>query len=215
MQFEIPVEEARGKRSYVISLHLIVCFLLIVTGIFEFLVYLFFSKSAGDKFPYFHLLKWGGPLTSILGLGLLGFLIFKNKWLNNPSVNRMVRITELVLFSAFAFAAWRLNVHYPAAIFAAVAACLLFAIFWETKNNERKVVVSEEGISTPKASGSQLFHWYEVKNVVHRFGVITIDCVDNRLLQWNTKAAAIDEELFSEFCKAKIAAGLKDRGKNW
>lgn len=215
MQFEIPIEEARGKRSYIISLHLVVCFLLIVTGIFEFILYLFFSKSAGDKFHYFHLLKWGGPLTTLLGLILLGFLIFKNQWLNNMAVNRTVRIAELVLFAVFALAALKLDVVYPAAMFGIIAACLLLAIFWETKNGERKVMINEDGILTPKATGYQQLHWYEVQNVILKFGIITIDCADNRLLQWNTKPFPIDEELFKDFCAAKIAAGLKDRGKNW
>jgi hypothetical protein len=215
MQFEIPIEEARGKRSYIISLHLVVCFLLIITGIFEFLLFVFFSKSAADQFHYFHLLKWGGPVTTLLGLTLLGFLIFKNKWLNEVRINRGVRIVELIIFTGFTFIAWQLKVVYPAAMFGIIAVCLLLALFWETKTGERNVVISENGILIPKASGGELLKWYEVQNVIHRFGIITIDCIDNRLLQWNTKKSALDEELLYEFCKAKIAAGLKDRGKVW
>lgn len=215
MQFEIPVEETRGKRSYIVSLHIVVCFLLIVTGIFEFVLYLLFAKSAGDKFHYFHLLKWGGPLTVLLGFTLLGFLIFKNKWLNHTAVNRTVRIAELILFACFALAAWKVDVVYPAAMFGIIAACLLLALFWETKSRERKVVISEEGIITPKATGNQQLYWYEVQNVILKFGILTIDCVDNRLLQWTIKPVSVDEELFRDFCMAKIAAGVKDRGKNW
>lgn len=215
MQFEIPIEDTRGKRSYIISLHLVVCFLLIVTGIFEFVLYLFFAKSAGDKFHYFHLLKWGGPLTTLLGFVLLGFLIFKNKWLDHTAVNRTVRFAELILFAGFAIAAWKLDVVYPAAMFGIIAVCLLLALFWETKSGERKVIINEEGIITPKATGSQQLRWYEVQNIILKFGIITIDCVDNRLLQWNIKSFSVDEELFRDFCTAKIAAGLKERGKIW
>ena len=68
MHFEIPIEDTRGKRSYILLLHLAVCFLLIITGVMEFLLYVFFAKTAGDKFHYFHLLKWGGPMTFILGI---------------------------------------------------------------------------------------------------------------------------------------------------
>ncbi len=215
MQFEIPIEETRGKRSYIISLHLVVCFLLIVTGIFEFVLYLFFAKSAGDLFHYFHLLKWGGPLTSLLGFILLGFLIFKNKWLDDRAVNRTVRIVELIVFAGFTFAAWKLKVIYPAAMFGIIAACLLMALFWETKNMERKVIIGEEGIITPKATGNQQLRWYEVQNILLKFGILTIDCVDNRLLQWQVKSFSTDVESFNDFCKAKIAASMKERGKNW
>ncbi|HQE12120.1 MAG TPA: hypothetical protein PLQ78_05190 [Flavipsychrobacter sp.] len=215
MHFEIPIEDTRGKRSYILLLHLAVCFLLIITGVMEFLLYVFFAKTAGDKFHYFHLLKWGGPMTFILGIALLGLLIVKNRWFGNHPMNRVIRIIELILFSGFAFIAWKLQVTYPAAMFAIIAGCLFFAIFWEAPTGERKVIINEKGILLPKANGNLSLNWYEIEQVILRYGIITIDCLDNRLLQWNIKSISFDEASFHEFCKAKIAASIKDRGKNW
>lgn len=195
-------------------LHLIVCFLLIVTGIFEILLFVFFSKSANNPFQHFALLKWGGITTLLLGLLLLGFLIFKNKLLTKTPVNRILRIIELLIFTTFAITAWRYEINFPAAIFGVTAAALLYALFWENNTKEKKVIVSESGIQIPKATNQSL-QWYEIQNLVLRYGIITIDCLDNHLMQWNVQKTDFDEEIFNEFCKAQIAANIKNRIKNW
>jgi len=214
MQYVIPVVEERGKRSYIISLHLIVCFLLIVTGIFEILLHVFFSKSASVQFQHFTLLKFGGIITSLSGFVLLGLLLFKNKWFTNMKFNHGVRIIELILFVIFTVIALRYQVIYPAIIFGIVCVALIYALFWENKTGERNVIINEVGILTPKANTDPL-KWHEIQHVVLRFGIITIDCLDNRLLQWNIQDITFDEDIFSEFCKAQIAANIKNRGKNW
>lgn len=214
MQFEIPIIEERGKKSYIITLHLLVCFLLIVTGIFEVLLHLFFAKTAGAKFPHFTLLKIGGVLTFILGLALLSIIIFKNKWLIKPTVNKTLRITEFIIFISFALVAWNYDVQYPALIFGITAAALLYGLYWENQAIDKKVIIGEKGISLPKA-GRNFLHWQEVQRVLLRHGIITIDCLDNHLFQWNIQSFSFDEEIFSEFCKAQIAAGVKDRKKDW
>jgi hypothetical protein len=214
MQFEIPVVEERGKKSYIITLHLIVCFLLIVTGIFELLLHLFFSKTANAQFQHFTLLGYGGVITAIAGFVLLGLLLFKNKWLIDTKVNRIVRIIELLLFISFTVIALRYEIVYPAIIFGIACVALLYALFWESKTAEKKVVINENGIFTPKANVGTL-HWYEIQHVILRFGIITIDCLDNKLFQWSIQKIDFDEEIFTEFCKAQIAANIQNRDKNW
>lgn len=214
MQFEIPIVEERGKRSYIITLHLIVCFLLIITGIFEVLLHIFFSKTASAQFQHFTLLKVGGFIAIILGLALLSIVTFKNKWLIKPSVNKSLRIIELLIFGAFTFIAWKYDIKYPAIIFGITTMALLYGLYWENQEIAKKVIVQESGITLPK-TGNHSLNWHEVQRVMLRHGIITIDCVDNHLFQWNIRSFDFNEEIFSEFCKAQIAASLKDRNKNW
>lgn len=215
MQFEIPIEDARGKRSYILLLHIVACFLLIITGIMEVILYVMFSKAAADKFSYFYLLKSGGIVTSCLGIILLCLLIFKNKWFSRQNFNRAIRIIEFLIFGTFSLLAWRLDVHYPAAMFGIIAFILLLALFWESASSGRVVRFNEQSILVPTSYGSQSLHWYEVQQVILRYGILTIDCVDNRLLQWNIRHATIDDVSFQEFCHAKIAASAKERSKVW
>ena len=128
--------------------------------------------------------------------------------------NHGVRIIELILFVIFTVIALRYQVIYPAIIFGIVCVALIYALFWENKTGERNVIINEVGILTPKANTDPL-KWHEIQHVVLRFGIITIDCLDNRLLQWNIQDITFDEDIFSEFCKAQIAANIKNRGKNW
>jgi len=214
MQFEIPVREERGRKNYIITLHLIVCFLLLVTGIFEFLVYIFFSKSGSQYFAYFPLFKWSGIITFLAGIALLSLILFRNKWLAKPGVNKAMRSFEFALFTVFTIVAWKHQVIYPAVIFGVTALVLLFGFFWENRHETRKVIMDEKGIWLPKA-GNRFLKWHEVERIILKFGIITIDCVDNRLLQWNVETVNFDDEIFQEFCHAQIAAHLSQRNKNW
>ena len=211
MQFLFSLKEKSNKRKYIISLHLIVCFVLLITGIFEVLLFVFFEKSAQKEFAHFQLLKTGGMITFLLGLILLIFLIVKNKWLTNKKINAVLRSIELLLFISFTILALQYGIVYPAFIFGGISATLFFALFWENKAEKLVVTISEKGIRTPK----HFLEWHEIEALIYRHQILTINTVDNHLYQWETYQGDTDEALLEEFCKAKIAAGIKNRGKIW
>ena len=65
-------------------------------------------------------------------------------------------------------------------------------------------------------SRKRFLEWQEVENILFRFSIITIDCYDNRLFQWNIKAIDFDLEDFKKFCARQIERNKKTRKNlNW
>jgi hypothetical protein len=148
---------------------------------------------------------------------MLFIIYFRNRWLQKPSVNKAFRILELcltllMLAGALAFKWW-----VPAAISGVLTAAVIFALYWE--NNSKRTLsirVDDEGIKLPVTSRKRGISWSDVNNVLLRYGILTVDCADNSLYQWNVGKVSIDKDNFEAFCQAHIAKGMQQRSKsNW
>jgi|GEM_PF-370163 len=217
MAFELPLAEEKVKRQQVIALHLIVTFILIATGAFLLLIqYLLNSLSGNEREAFDRLtlpVAWG-TVVLIGGFLLLAALLFRAKWLMEKKTNSVLRIVELAVMLIFASFAAMHHLMIPAAIYGLVAAAILFAIYWESvSDNTLYIVIDERGIKLPLTSRKRFLEWWEVENVLLRFGVLTIDCHDNRLFQWNIKAINFDKENFQRFCTEHIGESKEKRTK--
>lgn len=217
MVFELPLAEEKVKRHQVISLHLIVAFTLIATGAFLAFVQYLIDSLSGDQRAVFTQLTlptaWGSAIL-LVGFGLLAVLLFKSKWLTEKKTNRMLRIVELAVMLCFASFAAMVGLKVPVAVYGLIAAAILFAIYWESvSDNTLYIHIDERGIRLPLTSRKRFLEWWEVENVLLRFGVLTIDCHDNRLFQWNIKTISFDKESFQRFCTEHIAESREKRKK--
>jgi hypothetical protein len=217
MVFELPLAEEKVKRQQVITLHLIVTFILLATGALLLLIQYLLNSLSGDQREAFNRLTlptaWGSVVL-LAGVALLGLLLFKNKWLTDRKPNRILRIVELGVLLCFASFAAMQQLIVPAVIYGIVAAAILFAIYWESvSDNTLYIHLDERGIRLPLTSRKRFLEWWEVENVILRFGVLTIDCHDNRLFQWNIKTISFDKEEFQRFCNEHIAESKEKRKK--
>ncbi len=215
MVFELPLTEEKVKRQQVITLHLIVSFTLLLTGAFLMLIQYLINSLSGAQRAVFNTLSlpvaWGSAIF-VTGLGLLGLLIFRNSLVTTKNTNRILRITELGLLLCFASFAAIHKLTVPAIIYGIVSAAILFALYWESvSDNTLYIRVDERGIRLPLTSRKRFLGWWEIENVLLRFGVLTIDCYDNRLFQWNIRSISFDKEHFQRFCSEHIAAGKEKR----
>lgn len=217
MVFELPLSEERVKRQQMITLHLIVTFTLIATGAFLLLIqYMLNSLSGDQRKALSHLSIPGGWGLLVLASGflLLFLIIFKNRWLTEKKTTWILRIVELAVLLSFASFAAIKNLMLPAVIYGIVAGAILFAIYLESvSDNTLYIYVDGKGIKLPLTSRKKFLEWWEVQNVVFRFGVLTIDCYDNRLFQWNIKQMSFDKEGFQRFCNEQIAENKEKRKK--
>ena len=217
MSFELPLAEEKVKRQQVITLHLIVTFALIATGILLLLIHVLLNSLSGsqrDALMSFTLPSVWGVVVLIGGLGLLGVLLFKSRWVTEKQNNRVFRIVELgILLCMASFAAIN-HLMVPAGIYGVIAGAILFAIYWEgVSDNTLYIHVDERGIKLPLTSRKRFLEWWEVENVLLRFGVLTIDCHDNRLFQWNIKTINFDKDQFHRFCVEHISVSREKRKK--
>lgn len=210
--FELPLTEQKVKPHQVTALHLIVAFSLLGVGGLCYLLGVYTQIWSRTAFGSGTL-----PAIASLTLAVIMFLVIflKNKWLRRPAVNRAFRVVELCLTLAMLAGALALKWWAPAAVAGVLAAAILFALYWENNSRSRLVIkVDTEGIKLPITSRKRGISWPDVNNVLLRYGILTIDCADNSLYQWNIGQVSIDRERFEAFCQENIAAGMSKRGKN-
>jgi len=202
MTFQLPVAEEKVKPHQVTGLHLLSAFVIFGTGTLFYLLYPP-VRPAG---------------ATMMGVGalLLVLALFRNKWLTKPATTRAFRIAELIILVGAALYTGLQHKWIPTLVPGSLAIAVLFALFWENgADNTLQILVSNDGIKLPVNSRRRFVYWYEVEQVLLRYGVLTIDCLDNRLFQYNVLPEGVDKDLFEEYCNTNIAASIDKRGKDW
>lgn len=208
MIYELALEGEKVKKQQIVALHLIIVFCCIVTGA---LILLLHYASGFIADSYLYLLdslpaKWIAYLILFLGVLLLYLLIFRNRWLLKKTVNRPIRIAECAVLLVFFLFSLQQKWFLPATLYALTAATVFFALYWETVSDPTLYVrISESGVRLPANTGKRSLHWKEIEQVIFRFGILTINCYDNRLFQWPVQSANFQKEDFRQFCDSCIA----------
>lgn len=203
----MALAEEKVKRQQVITLHLVVSFTLVITGVFVLLWRYFTTGLPADKAALigFSLPGWLGSACLMGGLLLLGFILFRSQTFLNRIPNRNIRAAELLVLLCFASYAAIHGFLLPALIYGVLSGALFFAIYWESvSDNTLYIGVDERGIRLPVTARKRFLAWHEVESVLLRFGILTIDCYDNRLFQWNIKTITFDKDQFQKFCLEHI-----------
>ncbi len=213
MNFTLELVEERIKPHQVTALHLIAALTLTGAGGLCFLI-----RSYAPSLPVSGAaVLIAGASCILAGLALLGIVIFRNRWLLNPHINHIFRIAELIMLSGTAAFFTMFQWWIPAAMSGIVSVTLAFSLFWERGKNRRQYIAfSEDVIRLPVTSRRKQLSWPEVERVIFRFGVLTIDCHDNHLMQWNVQPPAFDPGTLEAWCITQIEAGKANRIKsNW
>jgi F0F1-type ATP synthase assembly protein I len=159
----------------------------------------------------------GGTMLVVAGLVLALTVFLRNRWLLRPRINRAFRTVELALaLCTTAFLMW-MQLWVPAGLCGLLGGVLVFSLFWEREDKQNLYVdIAPEGIRLP-GFRNRLLAWPEVERVLLRFGVLTIDCHDNHLFQWNVTEADFDKETFETWCAQQIAEGKsrRDQYNDW
>lgn len=214
MTFELPLTEQKVKPHQITALHLIIAFSILGAGGLCYLLGIY-SKVWTNSIFHSGTVPAAGLFAA--GLLLLGIVFFRNRWLQQPVVNKAFRMAELVVVLVMLAGAVWLKWWMPAVISGVLATAVIFALYWE--NNSRRTLVirvDDEGVKLPVTSRKRGISWPDINNVLLRYGILTIDCADNSLYQWNIGQISIDKDNFEAFCQANIAEGMKKRShSNW
>ncbi len=219
MTFELPLTEERVKPHQVTALHLFIVLAMIITASVIMVSYYAVSHLPEDKALNYRTVLYYG-LAVAMGIYavsaiMLTLILFKNRWLQQPVNNLIMRIAELIIMLVFAGYAWSTGTTVPAIIFTLLAAAIVFAINWERKKDiPLAIVVDKEGIKPPVNSRRRFIDWKEVEHVLFRFGTLTINCADNRLYQWNIGNTAFEPDVFEVFCIRQVDKAKEKRDKN-
>lgn len=201
--YKVTVHQNRIKRNQVTALHLMIGLLLFMMG------FVTWSIPASIKTNRFAFLDVVGIIYSVLGISLILISIFFNRRIvQSASGNRVLRILEiLILFSILLYTIiqkWYLPIAYSSAALLAI----IFAFFWEKNADTDKIIqINTSGIIIPNFFRNQVLKWQDIDHVVLRHSVLTIDCRNNHLFQFDTGKASQEitcPETIEDFCKKMI-----------
>lgn len=202
MTFELPLVEERVKPHQVTALHLITA--------------LAFTGTGAVLYKLYEPVKEWALALLIAGVALLITVFVRNRWLIRREVNRYFRIGELMILlcisSFMVLKGWTV----PAAMFGILSAVVLFALYWERGGGSMlQIRIDTEGIKLPVTSRRRFIEWPDVEQVILRFGILTINCADSRLHQWNVHNTDFDKEVFEAFCQRQVEGARSRRIADW
>jgi len=151
----------------------------------------------------------------LFGLGLMAVTIIKNKWIISGKVNVVVRVVELLVAAAIALLSYKEQWRFPIGIFTVLVVVILFSLYWERDAGQQLYVrVDDAGVHMPVTSRKRFVPWVEADQVLLRYGVLSVDCLNNKLYQFDVSASRVNTEEFNAFCAARIEEQVPNRIKN-
>jgi len=191
MNYKFTLAESRTKVHQVTALHLLAA--------------LAFLGAGAIIYVYNFQITYYGLALIVLALGLMGITIGRNKWINKLEVNVYFRVLELVLSIVLAIYSFQQGWKPPMGIFGVLTLALGFALVWERPSfNAIEIMITDDAIKLPSNQGRRYIEWEEVEQIIFKYGILSVNCKDNRLFQWNVKDAPMDLQAFERDCNSKI-----------
>jgi hypothetical protein len=172
-----------------------------------------------DKLAEYKMLLYFGPAVSVALYAITAILlivtIVKNKWLQKPMNNMLFRTFELLLIASLFIYCTVAGLVIPAIIYAILCTTIILAISWERKKHIPLVInIDKDGIKLPITSRTRIIDWADIEHVILRFGTLTVNCVDNRLYQWNIGNYNFETDVFEVFCIRQVDKAKEKRDNN-
>lgn len=201
MRFVLPLTEEKVKPHQVTALHLLCATAYIGAG--------------AIFFRYIERIQWWGLALLLMGIALAITVITRNKWIVQQKVTRMFRVFELLVLLCLAAYSAMQQWKVPMGMFGVLSAAVLFGIYWENADgNKLNVTLNETGAKLPLTSRRRSIAWWEIEKVIYRYNVLTIDCTNNQLYQWDIETIDFDTEIFEGWCNKMIEDNIEKRVKN-
>jgi hypothetical protein len=198
MEYELPVADKKVKPHQVTALHLICALAFIGTG--------------AIIFVYNYVITYWGLALLIVGIMLLITTIGRNKWLITRNINTAFRIIELSIALSMAVLSALNGWKFPIIIYSVLSTAILFALYWErTALAPMLVHIANDGVKLPATSRNRFLPWTEIEQVVYKYGILTVDCLNNTLYQWNITNNGTDSERLEAYCYNMIEEHKKNR----
>lgn len=202
MVYDLPLADGKIKPHQVTALHLISALAFIGTGAIIFI--------------YNYTITYWGLALLIAGVLLLVATMFRNRWVSRRNVNTALRIGEMVIALGLVVLSAMNGWKFPVIIFGVLSAVIVFSLYWENTSGRPMIVhIGDKGVKLPMVARGRFLPWTEIEQVILRRGILTIDCVNNNLYQWNIAGDQTEDEILEAYCEARIEGSKKDRKADW
>ncbi len=200
MAYSLLLAEERVKQHQITALHLICATAFMAFGgvIARF--------SMRGRIP--------GIILLLLGLGFALFTVTQSKKLLAGNTNKLFRIGELVIALLMIGFSVMVGWKIPIGIFGAIGVAVAYALYNESRAGAgTKISVQDDGLILPPGTKIKTLKWTDTDQVLLKFGVLTINTVDNTLLQWQVRSIDFDLDTFNRYCAQQIAINVPNRQK--
>ncbi len=207
--FKLAAGKSPAKQT--LALHLLVSFVLFTAAVFCIVLYWFTNISPGFKESVPVL----GYFGAVCAAGAVFIYYLAVRAVRRQRQAGLVHGLELLLLGGGAIVFYRAGWEVPAALFGILATVVAGAFLYELRSPAQpQVAVSDRGLVRTAGLQRKTIDWAEVKQVLLRRSVLTIDCLDNRLYQYTVEdAVAYDGVDFEAFCARHIEAAIPRREK--
>ncbi len=207
--FKLTAGKLPAKQT--LALHLLVSFVLFTAAIFCLVLYWFTHISPGFRNSIPVLGIFGGLCT--IGAILIYYLAVRA--VRRQSQAGLVHGLELLLLGGGALIFHLSEWEIPAVLFGILAILVALAFLYELRAPVHpQVAVSNRGIVRTAGLQRKGLDWAEIKQVLLRRGVLTIDCLDNRLFQYTVDGNSNNNTAdFEDFCTSRIEEAIPRREK--
>ena len=205
MQFVLPLQDDGVSQRHSTTLHIMLAFLLFAMGISALGLFWFtwisknFEKVGGAYYPFLFF----GVLALLGATAILLLSIYQKAWLRKENNNLLFRVIELGLLAVGSVLFFLNKWNMPAALFALMAAVVVFAI-WREKNTNKagNIIIDDTGIKVR----NRIIMWKDINTVLLRFSTLSIEMAGNKLMQENIGHGAPPANELEAYCMQKVEA---------
>ena len=201
--YQIVLEGKQIKRNQVTGMHLMAGFLLIVMGLFTWLV----PNSVKQK--EFDFLNYAGLVIAFVGLIIVFACIFFNKKIIQTKANLALRLLELSSLALILLYSLYQKWYLPAGYSAVALLGIILAFYWEKTGKRNKIATfTDAGAHVPGLGKNTDLPWQAIRQILLRHNILTVDCRDNKLYQLLLAEgqSIINKEEFETYCRFQIEA---------
>jgi len=121
-------------------------------------------------------------------------------------VNRVSTRFEISRSTVLIISAIILFIGTHSFIFTGTLLCYAFLLRFLQKKPE--VIITNDNVVIKKVFGDEVFVWSQFNNIILKDGLLTLDFVDNKLLQLivDEDETKVEESLFNSFCREQLVS---------
>jgi hypothetical protein len=210
--YQILLEGKQLKRNQITGMHLMVGFLLIGIGMVTWLV------PNSIKQTELEFLNYIGLAYAILGFFIVVICMFFNKKVIQTKANAFLRFVEIISLAVVLIYSLIKQWHLPAGYSGSALLAIILAYYLERNHKKDKTAgFDEKGIHIPGLGKHTNAPWSEIKNVILKHNILTVDFRNNKLHQANVSKnnKNLDYSGFNQFVQDQIAINQNKYRADW
>lgn len=209
--YQILLEGKQVKNNQITSIHIMAGLLLLVMGFITWLV----PNSIKQKELNF--LNYAGLGYVVIGIIIITATIFFNRSVLKQKVNKRLRIFEIIVFIPILIYSIYQKWYLPLGYATAALIGIILAYYFETRGKVNKTAhILSEGIKIAGLGKHSNMPWSEIKNIIIKYNILTIDRYDNKLYQLPlVKNTTNDFETIENYSKQQIIENKGKKEEDW